>query len=547
MKILFNSALKKYHENKFIESELLCRKVLNKNINHFPSLNLIGILLIKKGKLQDARKALEKAIKINPKYIFAHYNMGNVLNLLGKSQEAIDSYNNAINLNPKFIDAQLNLGNIFQKSGQHKLAVNCYLKVLKIDPYRAEVHNNLGITFRELRDQKKAINHCKKAILINPKLAVAYNTLGVMFRELGEKQKAINHFRKAVKYDPKNLNYLYHLTNLKEDILDLHLKKSIHKLIKSKSLSKNNLAYGNLLLSKYEFYNGNYKKEFNYLIEGHKFFFESQYKSFENSIKYLNKLPKKIEELNFKELDEKIKIINNIKPIFIVGVPRSGSTLIEKIIASSSRKIPIGEEIGIIQNIFQKEIMSNKKSLNFYIENIKNILINQYNQRGLIKKNANFIFTDKSLENFFYIGLIKIIFPHAKVINCKRDPLSSIISIIKNNLNKIAWAHTTEYIFKYFDMYFQYIEYWNNLFPDFIYDLQYEKFVSNLEIESKKLLEYCKIPWNKECLEFYKRSDLISKTTSNLQIRKPINQDSLKKYEPYKKLLLQYADKYKWI
>ena len=513
MKILFNSALKKYHENKFIESELLCRKVLEKDINHFPSLNLIGILLIKKGKLQDARDALEKAVKINP----------------------------------KFTDAQLNLGNIFQKLGQLNLAVNCYLKVLKIDPYRAEVHNNLAITFRELKDQKKAINHCKKAIQSNPKLSIAYNTLGVLYRELGKKQKAINNFKKAVKYDSKNLSYLYQLADLKEEILDSHLKKIIHKLIKSKSSSKNNLAYGNLLLSKYEFYNGNYKKEFNYLIEGHKFFFESQQKSFEYSLRYLNKLTKKIQEFNFKELDRKFKIINDIKPIFIVGVPRSGSTLIEKIIASSSRKIPIGEEIGIIQNIFQKEIMSNKNNLNHYLENIKNNIINEYKQRGLIKKNANFIFTDKSLENFFYIGLIKIIFPHAKIINCKRDPLSSIISIIKNNLNKIAWAHTTEYIFKYFDMYFQYIEYWNNLFPNFIYDLQYEKLVNNLETESKKLLEYCNLPWNKECLEFYKRNDLISKTTSNLQIRKPINQDSLNKYEPYKKLLLQYTDKFKWI
>ena len=81
MKILFKAALKKYHENKFVESESLCRKILNKNTNHFPSLNLVGVLLIEKGKLEDARRSLAKAIKINPKYIFSHYNMGNVLKL----------------------------------------------------------------------------------------------------------------------------------------------------------------------------------------------------------------------------------------------------------------------------------------------------------------------------------------------------------------------------------------------------------------------------------------------------------------------------------
>jgi len=364
---------------------------------------------------------------------------------------------------------------------------------------------------------------------------------------LGEKQKAINHFRKAVKYDQKNLYYLYQLSNLQENILDLHLKKNIHELIESKSLSKENLGYANLLLSKYEFKNNNHKKEFDYLIHGHNFFFESQRKIFENSLKYLNKLLIKIEDLNFKDLDKKLKFKNNLKPIFIIGVPRSGSTLIEKIIVSGSIKIPIGEEIGIIQNIFQKEIMSNKLNLNYYIEDIKNILVKQYNERGLVKKSANFIFTDKSLENFLYIGLIKIIFPNAKIINCKREPLSSIVSIIKNNLNNIAWAHNLDHVFKYFDMYFKSIKYWNSLFPGFIYDLQYEKFVNNIEIESKKLFKYCNLPWDKKCLEFYKRNDLISKTTSNLQIRNPINQESLKKYEPYKKLFLQYTDRYQWI
>ena len=87
---------------------------------------------------------------------------------------------------------------------------------------------------------------------------------------------------------------------------------------------------------------------------------------------------------------------------------------------------------------------------------------------------------------------------------------------------------------------------WHKLFPDFIFDLQYEKFVSNPENESKKLMKFCDLPWDKKCLEFYKRKDMISRTTSNLQIRKAIYKHSEKRYLPYKQFLKKYGDKYSW-
>ena len=164
----------------------------------------------------------------------------------------------------------------------------------------------------------------------------------------------------------------------------------------------------------------------------------------------------------------------------------------------------------------------------------------------VLQKNSENIFTDKSLDNFFFIGLIKEIFPNAKVINCKRNALSSIMSILQNNLISLAWAHNIEYIFKYFDIYYQMIEHYKKIFPNFIYDLQYENFVNDPEIESKKLLKFCGLPWDKKCLEFYKRKDIASKTTSNVQIREANYKNSLDKYAPYKKLLDEYGNKYSW-
>ena len=173
-------------------------------------------------------------------------------------------------------------------------------------------------------------------------------------------------------------------------------------------------------------------------------------------------------------------------------------------------------------------------------------IFEKYNQKGLIQENNNYTFTDKSLENFFYVGLIKEIFPNAKVIHCKRNILSSIISIIKNNLVEVPWAHSPEHILEYFNIYYNTIENFKKIFPNFIYELEYEKLVNDPEIESKKLLKFCNLPWNNECLKFYKRKKLISKTASNIQIRKAIYKDSINKYLPYKQFINKYGNKYSW-
>ena len=164
-----------------------------------------------------------------------------------------------------------------------------------------------------------------------------------------------------------------------------------------------------------------------------------------------NEIPK-IQELmelgkynkgNVQEKDE-------IKPIFIVGVPRCGSTLIEKVIASGSKKISVGEETAIISFYVGKKVTSNQ-SISSNIKALKKEIVERYKSRGLIKKENEYIFTDKSLDNFFFIGLIKEIFPNAKIINCKRNTSASMISILKNNLGDVTWAHEVKHIFKALD------------------------------------------------------------------------------------------------
>ena len=279
------------------------------------------------------------------------------------------------------------------------------------------------------------------------------------------------------------------------------------------------------------------------MIQAHKNFFELKKKKFEIGVRYCFNDVLQISK--FAKL-KKTNNNNKIKPIYIIGVPRCGSTLIEKIIGSGKKSIPMGEEVVGLEPFINKKVLE-KKSLNLGdAGSFRDELVNIYKNKDLIDEKSNFVFTDKSLNNFFYLGLIKEIFPEAKVINCRRETLSSIMSIFQNNLTELAWAHNLENIFKYFDYYFQIIDEFKKKYPGFIYDLNFEDFTNKPEIESKKLFKYCNLTWDKKCLEFYKRKDIFIRTASRIQIRKPIYKNLKGKYLPYKKFLNVYGKKYSW-
>ena len=250
---------------------------------------------------------------------------------------------------------------------------------------------------------------------------------------------------------------------------------------------------------------------------------------------------------NIKELTEldAPEIKSKINPIFIIGVPRCGSTVVEKVIASGKKSLPIGEECGVI-SATTGELIINEKSLKLNLNNLKNEINEKYKKLNLINSESNNVFTDKTLENFFFLPLIKKIYPEAKIINCRRDPLSNIVSILKNNLSEVPWAHHLDNIFTYLDIYYKKIDFYKIKYPNFIYDLNIENFQNSPEKEAKKLIKFCGLSWDKKCLKFYKKANLISFTSSHRQIRKSIHKASVDRQLPYRNLLYKYGKKYDW-
>jgi len=575
---IFIEALQNYKKKNFKTAETLCYKILSIDINHFESKVLLANISAKNRDFSQAKKLLNEAIDIQPNNVGVLNNLGTACKELGELKNAISYYKQVIQIDPNNTNANYNLGvtcydlkqlikaksylqittklqpdfarpflalgNIHVDLKEYDNAISSYKKAIEINYNLVSAHNNLGLVFRILNNFKNAISCYKKAIEVKVDHAGAHHNLALALKETGKLDKAIESHEMAIKYEPENLTHYFYLSELKKDILDTNLKNKIEKIIKNKS-TKNNIAYGNYLLAKYERKEKNYEKELNFLIRGHQLYFDSRKVKFELMVKYYfdNMLQisngAKVDKLNEKNSSE-------TKPIFIIGVPRCGSTLVEKIIASGAKFIPMGEETEVLENFITAKILK-KQSLNLGdVENIRNELLNDYKQKGLILEKFGNTFTDKSLNNFFYLKLIKEIYPNVKIINCKRDILSSIMSIFQNNLSELAWTHNLNNIFKYFDNYFKIIKNYNETNPNFMYELQFEKLVNNPEGESKKLMKFCGLPWDKKCLEFYKRKDLISKTASNVQIRKAIYKQPLEKYLPYKKLLNQYGEKYSW-
>ena len=529
----------------FIKTKKLLNEAFNIDPKNISVLNNLGTVCKKLGEVENAANYYKKAIEVDPNNASAYYNIGATCYDLKQFQEAIVYLEKATKIQPNFALPFFVLGNVQADLKEYEKAASNYKKAIEINKNLASAHNNLGLVLRSLNDLESAIKSYEKAISIQNNHVGAHHNLALAFKEIGKFDKAIKSHEMAIKYEPENLAHYFYLSNLKKDILNLELKNKITKIIKNEKATKNNLAYGNYLLSMYEQKEKKYEEELNFLIKGHQYYFDSRKAQFELLIKYT--FDDMLQIANGIELEKsKENGANNIKPIFIVGVPRCGSTLVEKIIGSGVKSVSMGEETSILEEFVTAKILKNK-SLNLgSVDKIRSELTSIYKQKGLFTEKFDNIFTDKSLNNFFFLNIIKEIFPNAKIINCKRDISSSIMSIFQNQLSELAWTHDLNNIFKYFDNYFKIIDDYKNKDPNFIFNLELEKLISNPEEESKKLMKFCGLPWDKKCLEFYKRKDFISKTASNIQIRQGINKNSSKKYLPYKKFLDKYGEKYSW-
>jgi tetratricopeptide (TPR) repeat protein len=494
----------------------------------------------KTGDYKSAEVKAKKLIKKFPDYVAMYNALGLCLQLQKKFSEAIKYYKIAIQMNPNFSIAINNLGNTYHAMGDLKNAQSSFEKAIERNPKLTFAICNLGNVKKDLNNFDEAIKYYKLALSIDDKLHIVHHNLGMAYQALGKFDESKKHFETTLKINPIFTRADRSLSmSLKYDINNSHLK-SMENKIKNKSL--NNFQKIELYFALGKAYEDikNYKKSFENYKSGNKTKRGVIKYQINDDIALFENIKSSFSNINFQNLDNIGNKSN--KMIFILGMPRSGTTMIEQIIANHKNVYGAGELKDLTEII--RENFSVKDKIKFpnkfnikdhdffnnmgskYIENL-----DRYNA------NQNYI-TDKAPLNFRWIGLIKLILPKSKIIHCTRDPKDNCLSLFKNIFEgQLNFSYNLEEVGKYYKLYKNLMEFWKQLLPDFIYDISYENLVNNQESESKKLLDFCGLDWDKNCLHFYKNKRGII-TASFAQVRKPIYKNSVKSWQKYENELL---------
>ena len=380
-----------------------------------------------------------------------------------------------------------------------------------------------------------------KAIKIESNNVYILLNLALCCQGIGEANEAKNYVLRVLDIEPKNTSahkLLSTLTNYNDDkkhfekmkeLIDQEIFKQFSSTQKVELLFALSKAYEDMK---------DFQNSFNFLKEANSIENQSNFKEKENIKKLFDNIKKLFNSIDI----NKSKFTNKNKYIFICGMPRSGTTLVEQVVASHSLVSGAGE-IHYLSEIINNSILDDQKfnKLKILDEMVKpnNFIYEQYNNLIKFHNFKSEIITDKAPQNFLWIGFIKIFFPGSKIIHCSRNPKDTCLSIFKNYFSSktMYWAYDQKSIAEYYVLYSNLMDFWKSKFKDDIYEASYEKIVNSPETEVKKMISFCGLEWEAECLNFYKNKKTPVQTVSISQASKPIYNTSINSNEFYVKYL----------
>jgi Tfp pilus assembly protein PilF len=491
----------------------------------------LGITLQELGRLEEAEASYTQAIALKPDYAEAHNNLAVTLKELGRLEEAEANYTQAIALKPDYAEAHNNLGNTLKELGRLDEAEASYTQAISLKPDYAEAHNNLGASVQELGRLEEAEASYTQALALKPDYAEAHNNLGNTLKELGRLDEAAASYTQAIAMKPDFTEVHRHLASMKKfDVRDEQYSK-MQELYLDENISEEQLCNINFGLAKACEDLGDYEKAFAHYSEGN-----AQRKKLLNydinqdvaQFRQIKSSYPRIAQLSL----EPDKLTKNPMPVFIVGMPRSGTTLVEQIISSHSQVTGAGELTFATH--FGAAIATGFSEAN------DEALLN-FREKYLIKlqnvANGNLIVTDKMPQNFRFIGLLATAFPEAKIVNVKRNPTAVCWGNYKQYFRSksIGYCYALDDVVAYYSLYQNILEFWEMKLPNRIYNLDYELLTTNQDDETKKLIQHLGLDWESKCLSPQNNRRSVA-TASNVQVRQEVYQGSSeqwKKYEPF--------------
>ena len=397
---------------------------------------------------------------------------------------------------------------------------------MKINPSYTNALVNFGSLNYDLNNFEEAIDLYKKALEINNEIPLGHNNIALAYLSLGKFDDAIKHFNEVLRINPKITSADKFISKItKYDSESEHIKKMEAKINQDLSDSAKVDLY--FALGKACEDIKNYKKSFFYLEKGNNLKKKlTQYDCKKDNFLFEN-IKKSFNDFNYEKFTINFKRKNN--NIFIVGMPRSGTSLVEQIISSHSEVYGAGELSYLDQSV-RNNFEIQDKMINFSETNnldaFKNVAKKYVSLVDNFQTDKRFI-TDKAPLNFLWVGFIKIVFPNAKIIHIKRNPKDNCLSLYKNVFDmNINWSYDQKDLLNFYLNYQSLMKFWAEKIPNFIYDIQYENLINNPQLETENLLRFCNLNWEDDCLNYFNNKRAI-KTVSAPQARKPIYKSSL--------------------
>ena len=542
---LLRKALQLHQSGKLRSAEAAYRRIIAKNPRHVDTNNLLGLLCIQTRRFPLAINWIESALQEKPDDPQAHYNLGIALKEVDRLDDATVHFQQCVDLDSNNAEAYNALGNILRMQRQHERAVACFEKALLIQPAHVDfrrnlslVSNDLGVTANKLGLSHDAIRHFRRAVEHTDSNPEAHINLGITLEQTGKLDQAASSFKNAISAKPDFAEAHYHLAHLRSHRSTTGEIDAMQSLFDQPGTSESEqtlLAYG---LGEAHHKLENYDNAFEALATGHRlkkkttsFNLADQTRFIELSIEVFN--PGFFDEHRKSGYEDKT-------PIFILGMPRSGTSLTEQILASHSAVFGAGEQIYLPELVKESTL----EAVNPYPKSMATLPHEKFRDFGeaYIKKLRSHAgqavrISDTTPMNFLYVGLIATALPNARIIHCVRDPTDTCLSIFMHPLSTPhSYAHELNDLGAFYKLYQRLMAHWHSMLPGRIHDVTYEKMVTDSETEIRALLNYCDLPFENACLNFHETERTI-RTPSAGQVRQPIYDNSIRRWKHYEKHL----------
>ena len=487
------------------EAEKIYREILSDDPNNVDALRLLALLASRTGAVDQAINMLENCTKIAPDYALAWENLAKMYRQKDDPdslQKAAFCFRKATELRPNWAEGWAGLGTMQTRSSQHEEGIESYKKSIELKANQPRVHLSLGHVYKTTGNQEACISSYNEAISFDNNFGEAYWSLANL---------------KTYKFSGEEISSM----EKKIELTEVPEREKVHFLF---SLGK---ALEDM---------GNYDESFEYYKRGN----DLNRGRTTYDPKAIEALSERLKQFFTEERFHENKDFgdNSNSPIFIVGLPRSGSTLIEQILASHS-KIEGTMELPNIMNIARK-LGNSTKDRTAYPEVIESLQGSDLTDLGKsfidetqFLRTGKQYFIDKMPNNFSHIGLIKLILPNAKVIDARRNPMDTCFSCFKQLFARgQAFTYDLSEIARYYVNYVNLMDHWDKVLPGYVFKVQHEDLINNQEGVTRDLIDFCEVDFESSTLEFYKTKRAV-KTASSEQVRQPINTKGVNQWKNY--------------